>query len=254
MKVGRRGNSCAGAGVRWLPALLLLACGPGFCDPPDFNSLTQPVSVTAPDIALGKLVRLLAEQTGLTLYVDARYSSVRVCVLGGEGRVGELMQALEGATGLRWRRVGEAHVLASTLEGVAALAHDRRRTYAASWERSRRRLSSLASAALWQVFNRLPLLDPRSQLSWLGAEQLDILAARGYLTLGELFPEPSHPVYELMRGMGEAAPGTEGTERLAQQKLYFSPSLSLVLRISGAGGRVHTLPVELGEWGGPLGP
>jgi len=254
LKVSRHGNSSAGASVRWLLGLLLLACGPVFCEPPDFNSLTQRVSVTAPDIALGKLVALLAEQSGLTLYVDARYSSVRVCVLGAEGRVGELMQALEPATGLRWRRVGEAHVLASTLEGIAALAHDRRLRYALSWERSRRRLSSLASAALSQIFYRLPLLDPRSQLSWLGAEQLDILASRGYLTLGELFPEPSHPVYDLMRGLIETTQAGERTENLAQQKLYFSPSLSLVLRVPGAGGRVHTLPIELGEWGAPLGP
>jgi hypothetical protein len=78
--------------------------------------------------------------------------------------------------------------------------------------------------------------------------------ARGYLTLGELFPEPSHPVYELMRGLAESGQDSSDTEKLTQQRLYFSPSLSLVLRISGARGSVHTWPIELGEWGAPPQP
>jgi hypothetical protein len=200
---------------------------------PVLADLTQRVAMTVPQTTLGKLIEFLAQETGVALMVDERYSSTLVSLLGAEGELGEVLSAIETATGMTFRKVDDIYFLARSEEGIATIAHRERRQRYARMVTTQNELAAAALRTLQPIVDRLGLSDRvRLQISNLTPNQQLLLYRQGYLTIGQLFPQTSTPLFDVLRqAMTETGAPESSLVDFAQRRVYFNPGLVFELYV-----------------------
>jgi hypothetical protein len=201
---------------------------------PVLADLTQRVAMTVPHSTLGKLIEFLARETDVNILVDARYASTPVSLLGAEGELGEVLAAVEAATGMIFRKIDDIYFLARAKEGVATIAHRERRQRYARMVATQNELAAAALRELQPVIDQLGLTDrTRLQIWSLNPHQQYLLYQQGYLTIGQLFPQATTPMFDVLRqAMAEAGSPDAAAGDFAQRRVYFNPGLVFELYIS----------------------
>jgi hypothetical protein len=200
---------------------------------PVLAGLDQRVAMTVPHTTLGKLIEFLARDTEVNIIVDERYASTPVSLLGAEGTLGEVLSAVEAATGMTFRKIDDIYFLARSQEGLATTAHRERRERYQRMVTTENDLASAALQALQPVIDRLGVTNQaRMQISALNPQQQALLYQQGYLTIGQLFPQAASPMFDVLRQAMGAGAGAEGTiADFAQRRVYFNPGLVFELAI-----------------------
>ena len=212
---------------------------------PDLAHLTQPLDLTMPETTVGRLLEYLSRTTDIPLMVDVRYEQLPVSLLGAKATVGEVLSAIENATGMAFRKLDTIYLLARTKEGIAALAHRQRRERWPLFASTQQKLILDAQATVSAINNRLGLQQQAlMQAAQLDLDQRALLQAQGYLTIGQLFPETGSPMYDILR-QALQRPGQPSLADLTQRRVYFSPSLLLQIGIPLEGAEPYTWAIDL---------
>jgi len=200
---------------------------------PVLAGLTQRVAMTVPQTTLDRLIEFLAQDTGVNIMVDEHYASTPVSLLGAEGELGQVMSAIETAAGMTFRKIDDIYFLARSKEGIAAIAHRERRERYARMITTQNELSAAALRVLQPIIDRLGLSDrARLQIANLTPQQQDLLYRQGYLTIGQLFPQATTPMFDVLRqAMRESGAPDVSTADFAQRRVYFNPGLIFELSV-----------------------
>jgi len=223
-----------------LTAALLAACAGAVAAEDDeaapnpvLAGLTQRVAMTVPQTTLGRLIGFLAQDTGVNIMVDERYASTPVSLLGAEGELGQVLSAIETATGMTFRKIDDIYFLARSQEGVATVAHRERRQRYARMVTTQNELTAAVLRVLQPIIDRLGLSDrARLQIVNLTPQQQDLLYRQGYLTIGQLFPQATTPMFDVLRqAMAQAGAPQASLADFAQRRVYFNPGLVFELYV-----------------------
>jgi hypothetical protein len=128
----------------------------------NFEALQKGVQLTAgPTYTVGDLARLIREQTGAPVYVDARYHSVQLFLSKGELQAEELVDLLGVVLGLKKRPVGSVLFLGLTEQPLLSLTSSERLRVALKPELAAKieRLGQRARELLtvWTFSEKIPL-------------------------------------------------------------------------------------------------
>ena len=226
--------------------------------PPDLSLISGNVSITAPTIELGRLLDYISERTGTAVLSDRRFRAVRLTVLGANGPAGELLDAVEAATGLQVRRLDNWYVLSPDRRGAAAVAHEYRRRGGRTLVADRALLSLKADAVARRGAMRFWSSISQAHLAGLPEEQRALFQRQGFLTVADLFPEYYQPMYDIFGNLVETTSERPASlPQFAGTRVFFYPNLQLLVHLpvrvvaeekepAAAQSQPLTWPIDLG--------
>jgi len=199
---------------------------------PDLGGMSANVSITAPDIELGKLLDYVSGRTGTPILPDRRISAVRLTVLGANGPASELLDAVEAATGLQLRRLDDWYVLCADRRGAAAVAHQYRRLEGRTLMARQAALTLKADAVARRAGLRFWSNLSQPYFPGLAEGQMALLRRQGFLTVADLFPEYYQPMYDIFGNLVDrSSERPTSLPEFAGARVYYYPGLQLLVHL-----------------------
>ena len=188
-------------------------------------------SVTLPrgEIALKDLCAEMGDQTSSEFYVDRRHADDKIAWQAGETKLKSAMAAIESATGLEWRMVGDMFFLSRDADGVAVTNWNER--YA---EAKKAALAGVARKQVKEWVHRTMPFPAKTDSAWeLTPLQREQLAYQQSLLVFTMTPPQFNWLNSVLKKRN--FPVEEGLS-IAEQLVMTSPEIAVK---SNAGMLVH---------------